>query len=59
MKFYAGVWGGKRNKWSDFSSDPDHHADSPIGNPAIIQQITSGFWLNFEDTSAMIQGTID
>ena len=23
MKFHGGVWGGKRNKWHDFYSDPD------------------------------------
>ena len=38
MKFYC-IWSGKRNKWLDFNSDLDHHADCPIGNPAIIQQI--------------------
>ena len=25
--------------WLDFGSNPDHHADCPIGNPAIYQQI--------------------
>ena len=24
MKFYGRVWGGQRNKWLDFGSDPDH-----------------------------------
>ena len=35
----------------------DHHADCPIGNLAITQQIMSGFWWNFQDNSAMIQET--
>ena len=59
MKLYGGAWGGKSNKRIDFGSDPDHHADCPIKNAAIIQQIMSGFWWNFQYTSAMIQGTID
>ena len=41
--FYEGVWGGKGNQWLDFGSDTDHHADCPIGNPAITQQIISKF----------------
>ena len=36
MKFYGGIWDGKRNKWLDFGTNPDHHADCPIGNLAII-----------------------
>ena len=24
MKFYGDVWCGKRNKWFDFGSNPDH-----------------------------------
>ena len=43
MKFYGGVRGGKRNKRLDFGIDPDHHADCPIGNLAITQQIMSKF----------------
>ena len=43
MKFYWGVWGGKRNKWLDFGSDTDHHADCPIRNQAITQWIMSSF----------------
>ena len=58
MKFYGGVRGGKRSKWLDFGSDPDHHADCPIENVAISQQITSTFSWNFQDISAMIQETI-
>ena len=41
-----------------FDSDLDHLADCPIGNPAITQKTMSGFWRNFQDNSAMIQGTI-
>ena len=59
MKFYTGGWGCKRNKWLDFGSDLNHHADCPIGNPSVTQQIMSEFWLNFQDSSAMIQVTID
>ena len=29
-------WGGKRNKWLNYGGGPDHHADCPIGNPAIM-----------------------
>ena len=47
MKFYGGVWGGKMNKFLDFGSDPDHHVDYPIRNPAISEQITSRFLWNF------------
>ena len=28
MKFYGGIVGGERNKWLDFGSNPDHHANS-------------------------------
>ena len=59
MKSYGGVQGGKRNKWLNIGGDGDHHADCPIGNLAITQQIMSVFWLNFQGSSAMIQGTID
>ena len=59
MKFYAGVWGGKRNKWLNFCGNPDHHADCPIGNQAITQQIWADFDQNFQDSSAMIEGTIE
>ena len=58
-EIYGGVSGGERNKWLDFGSDSDHHADCPIGNLAITQQIMSGFWWNYQDSSAMIQETID
>ena len=54
MKFSGGVQSDKRNKWLDFGGDPDHRADCPIGNPAITQQIMSGFWWNFQDSSAII-----
>ena len=30
----------KENKWLNFSSDADHHADCRTGNPAITQQTT-------------------
>ena len=43
MKFYGGVWGGKGNKWLNFGGDADHHADCPIGNLAIAQEIMNGF----------------
>ena len=59
MKFYGGVRGGKRNKSLDFGSDTDHHADWPIGNPSITQHIMSRYLGNLQDSSAMIQGTID
>ena len=54
MEFYGGLQGGKKNKWSNFGGYPDHHADSPVGNSAITQQIMSGFWWKFQDSSAMI-----
>ena len=38
MKFYGGVPNGKINEWLKFDGDPEHHADSPIGNPVITQQ---------------------
>ena len=53
------VEGGQRSKWLDFGNDSDYHADCPIWNPAITQQIISRFWWNFQDSSAMTQGTID
>ena len=59
MKLYGGVQGGKRNKWLDFGSDPDLHADCPVGNPAITQQIMNGFLWNFQDSSTMMPGTVD
>ena len=59
MKIYGGVWGGKRNKWLDFGSNMDYHADFPIGNPGISQQIMSGFWWHSQDSSAMIQRIIN
>ena len=49
MKFYGRVRGGKRNMWLDLGSDPDDHPDCPTGNPAITQQIMSGFWWNFQE----------
>ena len=59
MKFYGGVRIGKRSKWLDFGSDLDHYADGPIRNPATTQQVISGFWWNFQESSAMKQGTIN
>ena len=59
MKFYKGVRIAKRNKWLDFGSSLDHHANCPIGNPAITQQIMNRFWWNAQASSAMIQRTID
>ena len=59
MKFYEGVWGGKRNKWINFGGDLDHNVDCPIQNPAITQQIMNGLQWKFQDSSAMMQGTID
>ena len=56
--FMAGSGGGKRNKWLNFGDDSDHHADCPIRNPTITQQIMSRFWWNFQDSSAVIQETI-
>ena len=47
IKFYGGVLGGKRIKWLDFGSDPDHHVDCSIWTPAITQQLVIGFWWNF------------
>ena len=44
---------GGVEQWLGFSSDPDHHADYPIRNPAITQQM-SGFWWKFQGSSAMI-----
>ena len=58
MKFYGGVRGGKRNKWLDFGSNQDHYADYPFRNLAITRQIMSRFLWNFQDSSAVIQGTI-
>ena len=55
MKFFERVQGDKRNKCWDFGCDPDHHADRPIINRAITQQILSGFWWNLQDSSVMIQ----
>ena len=54
MELFGGVWGGKGNIWLNFGGDPDHHADYPIKNPAITQQIMGGLWWNFQDSSAMI-----
>ena len=36
----------------------DHHADCPIGYPAITPQIRSEFWWNFQDNSSTVQGII-
>ena len=55
MKFYGGVRGGKKNKWLYFGSNLDHHADCPMGNPTITQQIMSGFWWNFQDSSTGVR----
>ena len=58
VKFYGGAQDSKRNKWLNFGGDIDQHADSPVGNPAITQQIISwimsGFWWIFQDSSAII-----
>ena len=54
-----GAPGGKRNKWLDVGSNLDHHAVCQIRNLAVTQQIMSGFWWNFQNSSAMIQETID
>ena len=43
VKFYGEVRGGKRNKWPDFGSNLDHHADRLIENLAITQQIMNKF----------------
>ena len=43
MKFWGGVFGGKRNKWLNFGGDLDHCADCPIRSPAIIQEIMGEF----------------
>ena len=59
VKFYGGIQGGKRNKWINFGGDLDHCTDCPIGKQAISQQIISKFWCNFQDSSAMMQETID
>ena len=59
MKFYGGIRGGKRNKWLDFGSNPDHHVDYSVRSMTITKHIMSGFWWNFQDNSAMVQGTID
>ena len=53
MQCYGGVQVGKRNKRLNFGDDPDHQADSLIGNPAIAEQIMRGF-LYFQDNSTMI-----
>ena len=34
--------GSKRNKWLDFGSNCSHHADCPIRNPVITEQISRG-----------------
>ena len=34
--------GGKRNKWLDFGSNCSHHADCPIRDPVITEQISRG-----------------
>ena len=49
-----GVQGGKRNKWLNFDGVPDPHADCPIVNSPITQQVMSKFLWNFQDSSAMI-----
>ena len=53
MKFYGGVWGGKRNKGLNFGSHLDHHADFRIENLDITQQIMTGFWRNLKNSSAI------
>ena len=50
--------GGKRNKLLNFGGDLDHHADCPIKTLAITQQVISGFWWNFQDSSTTIEGKI-
>ena len=37
------VRGSKKNKWLNLGGDLDHHSECPIENPAITQQIVSGF----------------
>ena len=60
MNFDGGSDVVKGTTWLHFGGNPDHHADCPIRNLAIAQQIaiTSGICWNFQDSSAMIQGTI-
>ena len=43
MKFVEGSRVVKKNKWLDFDSSPDHHADCPIRNPVVKQHIMTGF----------------
>ena len=45
MKFYGGIWGGKRNERLDSVGDLDDHADCPIGNLAITQKL----WADFDE----------
>ena len=52
---YGGVQDCKRNKWLSFGLDLDHHADCPIGNEVISQQIMSRFWSEFQESSTMIK----
>ena len=59
MKLYGGVRGGKRNKSLNLGGDPGHHADCPIGNLAILLTNYKQIWMNFQDSSAVIQETIN
>ena len=43
MKFYGGVWDGKRNKWLHFGSDSDHHVASPT------QPLLNKLWADFDE----------
>ena len=54
MKIYGGVWDGKRIR---FSNGPDHHADCPIGNLSISQQIMNGLQWNFMEGCGVVKGT--
>ena len=45
MKFYEEVGGSKRNKWFDFGSDLDRHANCPIE----IQPLLNTLWADFDE----------
>ena len=59
MKFYGGAGVSKKNKWSNFGPDEDHHDDCQVGNQAIIQKAMKGLQWNFMERSGMIKGTSD
>ena len=54
-----GVWGGKRNKWINFGGDLGHHADCPIENASITQQIMRWLCLIFMRGSRVVKRTSD